>query len=90
MIKPIASNAATLGAGKVSGVARTAAVKASGTVKAEAMQAPAPAAELAAAGPPVDASKVERIKAGIADGSYTSDAKSIAHHMVDRDLPPAK
>ena len=86
MINPLASpGSSPLKVGKVAAVARTAPVKAS--AKAEAAVAPTPAADLAAAGPPVDQSKVDRIKAGIANGSYKPDHDSIARRMVDQDLP---
>jgi negative regulator of flagellin synthesis FlgM len=51
--------------------------------------APSPAADLAAAGPPVDSAKVAAIRAGIADGSYKVDPEAIAAAMIALDLPPA-
>jgi negative regulator of flagellin synthesis FlgM len=56
----------------------------------EAKAAPSPAADLAAAGPPVDTGKVARIRAAIADGSYRVDPKAVAGRMVDLDLPQAQ
>lgn len=56
----------------------------------EAKAAPNPAADLAAAGPPVDAGKVATIRAAIADGSYRIDANAIAGRMVDLDLPQSQ
>ena len=41
---------------------------------------------IVAAGPPVDAERVARIKAQIADGSYTIDPRQIAQKMIDLDL----
>jgi negative regulator of flagellin synthesis FlgM len=64
-------------------MAKTKAVGANGT-------APNPAADLAAAGPPVDTGKVAAIRAAIADGSYQVDAKAIADRMVDLDLPQSR
>jgi negative regulator of flagellin synthesis FlgM len=52
--------------------------------------APNPAADLAAAGPPVDAGKVAAIRAAIADGSYRVDPQAIADRMVDLDLPQSR
>ena len=40
-----------------------------------------------AASPPVDAGKVERLRAAIADGSYTPDPAAIAAKMIALDLP---
>jgi negative regulator of flagellin synthesis FlgM len=47
-----------------------------------------PAAELAAAGPPVDAEKVAAIRAAIAEGRYPIDPQAIAAKMIELDLPP--
>ena len=44
---------------------------------------------IVAAGPPVDAARVARIKAQIADGSYTVDPRRIADKMIELDLRPA-
>nr|WP_299597152.1 flagellar biosynthesis anti-sigma factor FlgM [Sphingomonas bacterium] len=57
------------------------------SVDAGAGAAPNPAADLAAAGPPVDAGKIATIRAAIADGTYRIDADAIAGRMVDLDLP---
>jgi flagellar biosynthesis anti-sigma factor FlgM len=48
---------------------------------------PNPAADLAAAGPPIDTGKVATILASLADGSFQIDAGAIAGRMVDLDLP---
>ena len=86
MINPLApASPSPLKAGKVAGVARPAPTKAS--LNIETARAPMPAADLAAAGPPVDRSRIDRIKAGIADGSYKPDMNMIARRMVDQDLP---
>lgn len=45
-----------------------------------------PAAALAAQGAPVDTDKVAAIRAGIADGTYTVNAKAIADAMIAQDL----
>lgn len=47
-----------------------------------------PAAEMAAAGPPVDAGKVAAIRAAIAEGRYPVDPARIADRMLALDLPP--
>lgn len=46
-----------------------------------------PAAELVAQGAPIDAAKVEAIRAAIANGTYKIDAKAIADRMIALDLP---
>lgn len=46
-----------------------------------------PAADMAAAGAPIDTDKVASIRARIADGSYTIDPKAIADRMIALDLP---
>jgi negative regulator of flagellin synthesis FlgM len=45
---------------------------------------------MAAAGPPVNAEKVEAIRAAIAEGRYSVDADKIAERMIALDLRPAK
>lgn len=57
------------------------------TTKAEAAL-PKPAAELAAAGPPVDVDKVAKVRAMIANGSYNLDIQAIANRMIDIDILP--
>lgn len=44
-------------------------------------------AEIASAGPPVDAGKVAAIRAAIAEGRYPVDPDKIAQSMIDLDLP---
>jgi negative regulator of flagellin synthesis FlgM len=44
-------------------------------------------AELAAAGPPVDAAKVAAIRAAIAEGRYPVDPDKLAASMLAIDLP---
>lgn len=46
-----------------------------------------PAADLAAAGPPIDAEKVAAIRAAISEGRYPIDPKTIAEKMIELDLP---
>lgn len=54
----------------------------------DAVAAPAtPAAEMAAAGAPIDAGKVAAIRAAIAEGRYPVDADKIAEKMIALDLP---
>lgn len=45
------------------------------------------AAEIASAGPPVDADKIAAIRAAIAEGRYPVDADKIAERMIELDLP---
>jgi negative regulator of flagellin synthesis FlgM len=45
---------------------------------------------LVAEGPPVDAAKVARIRAAIAEGRYPVDAERIAERMIALDLPPRR
>lgn len=47
-----------------------------------------PAAEMALAGPPVNAEKVAAIRAAIAEGRYPVDANKIAERMIELDLKP--
>lgn len=47
-----------------------------------------PAAEMVAAGPPVNADKVAAIRAAIADGNYPVDPEKIAERMIALDLRP--
>lgn len=47
-----------------------------------------PAAEMAAAGPPVNADKVAAIRAAIAEGRYPVDPDKIAERMIALDLKP--
>ena len=49
---------------------------------------PNPAAELAAAGPPIDVDKVAKVRAMIANGSYNLDIQAIANRMVEIDILP--
>jgi negative regulator of flagellin synthesis FlgM len=49
---------------------------------------PSPAAELASYGAPIS-TKVEEIRAAIANGTYKVDAKAIADRMIALDLPDA-
>lgn len=44
-------------------------------------------AELASAGPPVEADKVAAIRAAIAEGRYPVDPDKIAERMIALDLP---
>lgn len=90
MINPLSSLGATLPTGKVGAVAKTSAVSATKAARSEETAAPTPAADLAALGPPVDVDKVSRIRAAIANGSYTIDVQAIASRMVDADLPGAQ
>jgi negative regulator of flagellin synthesis FlgM len=46
-----------------------------------------PAAQLAAAGAPIDASKVASLRQAIAEGRYSVDPQRIADAMVALDLP---
>lgn len=46
-----------------------------------------PAAAMAAAGAPIDAGKVARIKAALAAGTYRIDPKAVADKMIALDLP---
>ena len=46
-----------------------------------------PAAEMAAAGAPIDAEKVAAIRAAIAEGRYPVDPDKIAERMIALDLP---
>jgi negative regulator of flagellin synthesis FlgM len=46
-----------------------------------------PAAEMAAAGPPIDAEKIAAIRAAIAEGRYPIDPQAIAEKMIALDLP---
>jgi len=87
MINPLSSSALSA-TGKVGAVARTAPVSAAKSARTEAADAPSPAADMAALGPPVDTDKVTRIRTAIANGSYTLDVQAIAARMVDFDLPP--
>ncbi len=58
------------------------------TIASEEVGAPVSSArEMAAAGAPIEADKVARIKAGIADGSYRVNAQAIAEKMIALDLP---
>jgi negative regulator of flagellin synthesis FlgM len=59
-------------------------------VSAKSGTTPSPAADLAAAGPPVDAGKIAAIRSAIADGSYRVNAEAIAGRMVDLDLPQSR
>ena len=68
------------------GVARSAATVATRVVSSDPAGAPAPAAALAAACAAIDTAKVDRIRAGIADGSYRVDADAIAGKMIEQDL----
>ena len=47
-----------------------------------------PAADMAAAGPPVNADKVATIRAAIAEGRYPVDPDKIAERMIALDLKP--
>jgi negative regulator of flagellin synthesis FlgM len=87
MINPL-SPSAIPGTGKVGAVSRTAPVSAAKSARTESVDAPNPAADLAALGPPVDPDKVSRIRSAIANGSYTLDVQAIAARMVDFDLRP--
>ncbi len=69
-------------------VQKSAAVEKTGLRPEVAQTAPNPAAELAAAGPPVDTDKVARVRAAIANGSYNLDIQAIANRMVDIDILP--
>ncbi|SFS12840.1 flagellar biosynthesis anti-sigma factor FlgM [Sphingomonas jatrophae] len=74
---------ATQSVAPVAKVSRTGLISraaASGTV-------PNPAADLAAFGPPVDATKVAQLKKAIAAGSYAADPSAIADKMIELDLP---
>jgi negative regulator of flagellin synthesis FlgM len=44
-------------------------------------------AALAEAGPPINAEKIQAIRAAIAQGRYPLDPKAIAQKMLDLDLP---
>lgn len=73
------------------GVARSEPVAKTASAGSEAAKAQAtPAAEMAAAGAPIDTDKVAAIRAKIADGSYKIDPKAIADAMIARDLPGTK
>ena len=61
--------------------ARTAATNAEPTALAS------PAAELAAAGAPIDVDRVAALKAAIANGTYKVDPDAIAARMIAMDLP---
>lgn len=87
MINPLSSSGATTATAKVAAVSKTAAVLPAKAARAEATDAPKPAADLAGLGPPVDADKVSRIRNAIASGAYTLDVQAIAARMVDFDLP---
>lgn len=90
MINPLSSLGATLSTGKVGAVSKPSAVSSAKAAKSGEASAPTPAADLAALGPPVDVDKVSRIRAAIANGSYTIDVQAIASRMVDYDLPGAQ
>lgn len=47
-----------------------------------------PAAQVAAAGAPVDYARVQEIRAAIANGAYALEVKAIAAKMIELDLPP--
>ncbi len=49
--------------------------------------AASPAAEMAAAGPPIDAERIAAIRAAIAEGRYPVDPEKIAERMIALDLP---
>ena len=67
---------------------RGASVRKADIAAADAPSAPAnPAAEMAAAGPPIDADKIAAIRAAIAEGRYPIDPQAIAEKMIALDLP---
>lgn len=49
-----------------------------------------PAAALAAQGAPIDAARVDAIRAKIAAGTYRIDPQAIAERMIAEDLPEAR
>ena len=46
--------------------------------------------ELVAAGPPINADRVEALRQAIAEGKYIVDPKAIAARMIATDLPGAQ
>ena len=90
MITPLGSAiSAPVAPAKVGGTAKAAPAKAvSATSSSETSRVASPALTMAEAGPPVDAAKVARIKAGLADGSYKADPQAIARAMLVLDLAP--
>jgi len=82
----------TTGAGRIDGTRPQGTQRAGAAASARAGAgeegvAASPAAELAAAGPPVDTDKVARVRAAIASGGYAIDVQAIAAKMVALDLP---
>ncbi|WCT73635.1 flagellar biosynthesis anti-sigma factor FlgM [Sphingomonas naphthae] len=67
-------------------IKKTAAVSGAAAAATEQADTPKPAADMAAHGAPVDSAKVARIKAAIADGSYTVNADAIAAKMIEQDI----
>lgn len=50
----------------------------------------AAATRYAAAAPPIDSAKVDRIKKAIATGTYKLDPDAVAERMIATDLPPVE
>lgn len=89
MINSVGSTAAgAVEAARVQGVQKGAAVEKPAVRPETEQTVPNPAAELAAAGPPVDTNKVDRIRAAILNGSYSLDIQAIANRMIDIDILP--
>jgi negative regulator of flagellin synthesis FlgM len=73
---------------RMTGVQKSTPVEKTATTRATEAAVPQPAAALAASGPPVDADKVARVRAMIANGSYNLDIQAIANRMIDIDILP--
>jgi len=87
MINPLApSGPVALAPPKADGVSASAPAPVATPVRQQAARAPSPAADLAAKGPPVDETRIARIRAAIADGSYRANPLAIAAAMVALDL----
>jgi negative regulator of flagellin synthesis FlgM len=71
------------------GTEKSAPVTAASDAPVRARQGPVESAvfELVANGPPVDAAKVDAIRAAIAEGRYPVDPAKIAERMITLDLP---
>ncbi len=91
MIKGVGSaGAGQIDAARTQAAQRNIASKLQDAPNAPAGGAPvSPAAQLAAAGAPVDTDKVAAVRAAIAEGRYVIDPQAIADRMIALDLPTA-